>query len=487
MPVLVGVGLTTQREPNVINAREPLALMIDAANAAGDDGGNAGLLRDIERILVPVGRWQYRNPGRLIGDAIGASHVESISALPGVSQQTVMSDACNAIASGEISCALVIGGEAGYRLQRAKAEGVRLEATQCEDLADVVMKPHDEMQPDYEVNSGLGYMPVGYYAIIDSAFRHRHGFTTGAYRDLLAERYSAFSKIASQNPHAWDREHVAAEQIRNASRTNPMLAFPYTKLHNSQWNVDQASALLFCSADKARQMGVPRDRWVFPQVFTESNHMLNITARGRLDRCVGAEYAGRAAFEAAAIQPAELDFLELYSCFPVAVESFAAEIGALEHIAWSFTGAMPFAGGPLNNFVLHAVGQLVRHLRNKPHSRGMVTTVSGLLTKQGFGIWGTDPNPNGYQFVDVTDAVAAATDERVVVPNYVGAATVAGYTVLYDREGPQRSVAIVDLPDGKRSIAHTDDVGLMTTMQSEEFCGMTVQIAGGRFSVDKHR
>ncbi|MGR8947882.1 MAG: hypothetical protein ACU84Q_07540 [Gammaproteobacteria bacterium] len=481
-PVLVGVGLVMQREAQLQNAREPLALMIESAIAAGKDCGQPDLLQQVARISVPVGRWRYRNPGRLIGNSIGAPHASSISALPGVSQQTLLSDTCSAINQGEISAALVVGGEAGYRLQQAKIAGTTVKDTPSEDLADLVMKPQQEMLPDYEQQSGLGQMPVGYYAILDSALRHAQGFTLDEYRDRIAARYSRFSTIAKENPHAWHRESFQASQIRNASKSNPMLAFPYTKLHNAQWNVDQSSALLFCSAGLAESLNIPRERWVFPQVFTEANHMLNITARGELHRCVGAELAGRAAFDAAGCQAESLDYYELYSCFPVAVESYAQALNIPSTDDWSFTGGMPFAGGPFNNFVLHTVAQLAQRLRRNAHSRGMVTTVSGILTKQGFAIWGGEPNPNAYQFVDVTSAVAAATDERDVVADYCGNATIAGYTVLHNRAGAHRAVVIADLPDSRRTIAYCEDSSTMLSMESTDYCGRTVSIEDGQFS-----
>ena len=134
---------------------------------------------------------------------------------------------------------------------------------------------------------------MAYYAIIDSALRRARGLVVDEHRDQLAQLYSRFSEIAADNPHAWSRDIVAPDHIRNHSKGNSMLAFPYTKLHNSQWNIDQGSALLLCSAEKAEALGVPRDRWVLPQVFTEANDIVNITARDDLDRCVGAEVAGR--------------------------------------------------------------------------------------------------------------------------------------------------------------------------------------------------
>lgn len=479
-PVLVGVGLVMQRETQLKQMREPLALMIDAAVAAGADCGVPDLLQRIDQIAVPVGRWRYRNPGKHIGAGIGVAKARSISALPGVSQQTLLSDSCSAINNGEIRCALVVGGEAGFRLQQAKVAGVKLEDTASDDLADVVMKPHAEMLPEYEQRTGLGQMPVGYYAIIDSALRYAQGLGVAQHRDRIAARYSRFSEIACANPHAWSRIQHSAAEIRDASDGNPMLAFPYTKLHNAQWNVDQASALLLCSVSLAKELGIDPALWVYPQVFTEANHMLNITARGELHRCMGAEFAAKAAYDKAECGPGDLEFLELYSCFPVAVEAYARALSITDTMDCSFTGAMPFAGGPFNSFVLHAIAQMAHCIRRKPHSRGMVTTVSGILTKQGFGIWASEPNPNGYQCVDVTAAVAAATDEREVVTDYCGKGTVAGYTVLHNRAGRHRGVAVVELPDGRRTIAASEDPALMAAMEVRDYCACEFEVANGQ-------
>jgi len=481
-PVLVGVGLTMQRQENASLAKEPIDLMIAAANTAGSDCSCPALLKQVERISLPVGRWAYRNPGKMIANEINAERAISLSALVGVSQQTLLSDTCTAIANGELSTALVVGGEAGYRLQRAGIDGIKLANQESVDTADIVMKPQAEIFPDYEQRSGLGQMAVGYYAILDSAFRHAAGISTNEYRDRIANRYSRFSTTASENEHAWDRTHHPAAEIRDPSTRNPMLAFPYTKLHNSQWSVDQASALLFCSVGKAQACGIPREKWVFPQVFSEANHMLNITARGDLDRCVGAEVAAKAALDAAGCGSDEFDFTELYSCFPIAVESYAKALNVPDHTSGTFTGGMPFGGGPFNNFVLHAVAQLANRIRSKPHSRGLVTTVSGILTKQGFGVWGAEPISSGYQFLDVTNEVRDKTDEREVDAAFTGKTTVAGYTVLYKKDGSRRGIAVVDLPNGKRSIGGTANDDLIDAMESTEFCGTSLNIDNGELA-----
>src|SRR5207248_2705508 len=122
----------------------------------------------------------------------------------------------------------------------------------------VQLEPSVDLVLRSEIDSGLGGMPVGYYAIIESALRAAEGRSVDEHRDDLAALYGRFSEIAAGNVHAWRQQAVPASFIRDASAKNPMLAFPYTKLHNSSWNVDQATALLFCSAAKATEAGIDR-------------------------------------------------------------------------------------------------------------------------------------------------------------------------------------------------------------------------------------
>ena len=55
------------------------------------------------------------------------------------------------------------------------------------------------------------------------------------------------------------RQAIAPEFLSQPSDENPMYAAPYTKWHCSQWNVDQASAFVLCSAEAADALGRARD------------------------------------------------------------------------------------------------------------------------------------------------------------------------------------------------------------------------------------
>lgn len=476
-PILVGIGVATQREDDPARALEPLDLMLAAVRSAGADAlpASATLLAAVGRIGVPKGRWRYQNPGGEIARAIGADRAVSLLASVGVLQQTLIGDACRAIAEGETDTTLVVGGDAGYRILRSSIQGVRAEERQQDDEPHVSLSPKDELRHPAELRAGIK-MPVGLYAIMESAYRARNGWSIDSHRDRLAQMYSRFSEIAAENPSAWNRKRVAPETIRNASERNPMQAFPYTKLHCSTWNVDQAGALLFCSEQRADELGIAHDRRIYPRASTESNHMAQVSTRANFAACPGAGIAGRAALDAAELSIADVDLVELYTCFPVAVETYAAELGLPLTRDLTVTGSMAFAGGPYNNYVLQAtcrMGQLLRVGRGR---HGLVSSVSGVLTKQGFGLWSREKGRNGFVLRDVSDEVARASETVSIVDAAGGRGTIAGYTVLYERGKSPRGVAVVDV-DGGRAVVQTEDPALVARMESVELCGTPVRLA----------
>mgnify|MGYP001825806288 FL=1 len=464
-PVLVGVAAVQQKNPDFTEALEPVALMERALRDAAEDAGSPALLTRADEILVPKGIWSYTDPGRLLADALGCSAATSVYAEIGVSQQTLLTRACQRIADGEAEVVLVTGAEAKYRSLCAGKAGAEAAETLQEGVEpDVKLLPEDELWSPVESAAGLG-MPVGYYAIMDSALRYKQGISVLQHRDQMARMYQRFSEIAADNPDAWSETVVDADFIRDPSPGNRMLAFPYTKLHNSQWNVDQGAGLIFCSVALAESLGIPRDRRVFPRAFAESNHMSVVSSRGDLGGCPGFRVAGEVAMARAGVNFEDIRLRELYSCFPYAVRSQLHEFGMSAEGDLSVTGAMTFGGGPLNNFVYQATVRMAQLLREQPGEVGLVTTVSGMLTKQGVALWSTSPGAQGWVFDDVTERVREIADLREVVAEYEGQARVAGYTVLYQGSDPWRAVAVFDLPHGQRTVAYSEDQAIIERME----------------------
>ena len=474
-PVLVGIGVATRREEDWRAALEPLDLMLEAVRAAGDDSGAREALQGVGYISVPRGRWRYANPAGAIARAIGAREAVTALATPGVLQQTLVGEACMRIARGEIDTAVVTGADAGYRILRAQIAGeAPPEATQ-DDAPQILMKPKDELRHAVEKRAGI-QMPVGLYAILESAYRASKGFTVDAHRDRLAALYSRMSRIAEGNPHAWNRKAVSAAEIREPSRHNPMQAFPYTRYHCSTWNVDQACALLLCSVARADALGIDASRRVYPLASTESNHMIAVSARGDLANLPGARITGQAALEIAGLAIDDVDLVELYSCFPVAIELYAEAMALPLDRDLTITGGMSFAGGPYNNYFLQATCRAAELLRAGAGRTALLSCVSGIVTKQAFGVWSIDPPQRPFAFRDLSDRVERESPSREVIEDYSGDATIAGFTVLHGRNQAPRGVALVDDPRGRRAMVTTEDAALVATMEHAELVGRGVRI-----------
>jgi len=480
-PVLVGVAAVSQRHEDPQRAPEAIKLMTRALEHAADDAGNYDLLTMADSVRVPRGLWDYSDPGRLVADRLVGNRARTELAEIGVLQTTLLGGAARDIAAGKADVVLVTGGEAKYRSRRAEITGKRLSITLQPASArpDVVLKPADEIMHPLEIEHGL-VMPVGQYAMIENATRAAAGLSIEEHRREIARMWSDFSRVAAGNPAAWNRSVVAADTIREASDTNRMLAFPYAKLHNSNWNVDQAAGLILCSVEAARRYGIAEDRWVFPLAVAESNFMQPISARGQVHRSPGFAHAGARVLTHAGLTIDEVAHLELYSCFPVAVRVQAAEMGIAAARQLTVTGGMAFAGGPLNNFVLQGLVRTAELLRAERGSHALLTAVSGMLTKQGVSLWSSQPPAQSFAFDDVSADVERDVDTRDVVAPEDGHATVATYTVMYDGAEPVRALLLCDLDGGRRTMVATDDRDLAATMTREEPCGRRVKIVGGR-------
>ena len=474
IPVLVGIGTATQREDDFARALEPMDLMLQAVAAAGADSRSEQALRGVQSIAVPRGRWSYANPAGEIARRIGAEQAVTVLADVGVLQQTLIGEACARIARGEARTTLVAGADAGWRLLRAQIAGQQASERQQEDSPDIFLAPKSELRHAAEKRAGLK-MPAGLYALMESALRARQGWSVAEHRDRLARLGEDFSRVAARNPHAWQRRVCRAADIRDASERNPMQAFPYTRLHCSSWNVDQAAALLFCSAARASELGIERSRWIYPVASTESNHMLPVSAREPLHDCPGARTAGQAALDALGIGAAQIDLIDLYSCFPIAVEVYAEALGLTLDRDLTVTGGMPFAGGPYNNYVLQATCRAAELMRAGRGRTALVSSVSGVLTKQGFGAWSIEPGAE-FVHVDVSQQVASQARALEVLDSYSGAGRVAGFTVLHGRGQAPRGVAVVTTPTGQRAVVTATEPALIARMQVEEFVGREVHV-----------
>jgi acetyl-CoA C-acetyltransferase len=465
------------------NEPAPVAeLMTEAVRRAAADGGNAGLLGSIDRIVCPQGSWRLVDPGRTVAYRIGAAGTRTVVAEIGVSQQEVINYALAAVAADECGVIAVVGAEARAWERQGGVEE--------EDVAgppdDVLQRPPEFIAP-IEVAAGLVWPVVQQYALIENALATDDGLSSEAQRDDIAALWSRFNTVATRNPDAAFGTPRSALEIATPGSGNRPLAYPYNLWHSTQWTVNQASALLICSAEHASQMGVPRDRWLFPHVALHCSEAVTLTARKRLHAWPAMGVLGRAAESHLGVSLRELELAEVYSCFPAAVRVQQRELGLDPSGTPTLTGGMAFSGGPFNHYVLQSLVTLGRRLRDVPDDLGLVTTVSGMLSKPGLAVWSASPPQRATLLGDLAADARAATEIVPVAdepPANETTATVASFTVTYGEAGglePVRTAVVAELPDGVRTAATCEDAQTARLAIAEGLAGRSVMVKDTTF------
>jgi acetyl-CoA C-acetyltransferase len=478
-PVIVGVGQFLHRADGIDDALEPVALMEHAVRAAVDDAGLAGPPPIDSLRVVSLLSWKYRNAPRFLAQRLGIDPPElAYTTNGGNSPQSLVNRTALDIQAGTIDVAILAGGEAFRTFMRARRSGTTLEWPKApDDDVPVSIGADLDMNLPGETERGL-YMPVQIYPMFETALRHAAGRTVAEHERHLGEMWSRLSEVAADNPYAWIREPKTPEEITTVTASNRMVGLPYPKFMNSNNDVDMAAAIVMCSVDAARRAGVPTDRWVFPLSGTDCHEHKYVSHRDTFARTPAIELGGARALDLAGVGIDDVGIIDLYSCFPSAVQLGAQSLGIGLDRQWSRTGGLPFAGGPWNNYVMHAIATVVSDLRDRPGEHGLVWANGGYATKHAFGVYGTDPPVHGFRHDHPQDEIDALPRRQLATPaEAAGPATIEAYTVMFDRDGvPERPIASCLLADGRRAWGMSDDPAIAAALTDGEWVGAHVEL-----------
>lgn len=474
-PVLVGISHLEQRFTDFESAKEPVQLMIEAVNAAAEDAGSKALL-DAGSVRVIRGIWPYQDPARAIAQAIGSPNAETVlSPYGGNFVQTVLNQSALDIQSGQHDIIILTGAECGNTQAKAAKAGQDLGWAELPGTPDRLIGADKDMRHEAEIAIRLG-RPIQIYPIMETALRHASRLSVDGHMEHISKLWAGFSDVAASNPNAWIREAKSAEEIRTISDSNRPVSFPYPKLMNSNNNVDQAAALILVSEEKAKALGIAKDKWIYPWAGTDAQDHYYFSNRDNFHSSPAIRLAGGKCLELTGSTPDNIDMIDVYSCFPVAVQIACRELGFDMNRPLTVTGGLTFAGGPLNNYVMHSIARMAQLLRDNPGKRGMITANGGYITKHAFGIYSAEAPERPFQHADLQDQVDA-TLKRDVVIEHQGAGTVEGYSVMYGLQGVSKAFVAARLDDGRRAWGTSEDRDLLQSMTNEEFCGRQVNLA----------
>jgi len=465
----------TGRDFDPAAGKEPLDLMVDAVREAAHDASAKSLLQAVTSVRVIYGMWPYKNPARAVADRLGMSQVETaLTPIGGHRVQAVVNQTALELCRGQHDVVIITGAECGRSQAKAGKAGIELNWSILPGTPDRIIGTPTAYRSDAESARGMS-LALEFYPLFENALRYHGGRSIPEHQRYISELWERFSRVAVDNPHAWLRKPFTAEEIRTPSPTNRSVTFPYPKLMNSNNRVDQGSALILCSLETARRHGVPEDRLVFPHVGTAANDYLCVSNRDNLHSSPAIRIAGKRALELAEIDADELDFVDVYSCFPSAVQVAAAELGLSIEDTLTVTGGLTFAGGPHNNYVMHSIATMAECLRKQPGTKGLVTANGGYLSMHAFGVYSTQPPEHGFQHADLQAEVNRRPGREAAI-GFDGEVTTESYSVVYGDLGPRVGHVTCLTSDGRRTWATATDQQVLAAMTQEEFCGKRARI-----------
>ena len=274
----------------------------------------------------------------------------------------------------------------------------------------------------------------------ETAIRHRNAATVDEHVANMSELWARAATVAATNPHAWMTEFPSAAEIAAVSADNRLVAEPYRKLMTSNINVDQAAAVVMCSLQTALDHGVPRDQIVFLRSGSGGYESWLTRCRWAFDESPAMRIAGQLAAELAEIELDDVTYLDLYSCFPSAIEVAQRELDIDAARPFTITGGLTFAGGPFNSYCMQSLGRAIELMREEPGSSALLSGNGGFFTKHAFTMLSGEPPPSRFRY----ERPQAEIDRHPTRPasNPSGPAstgTVECYTVTYDRSGWPRT------------------------------------------------
>ena len=471
-PVVVGVA-AIQQKGNFEELDEALILMDKATKSAIKDAGNESIKNYIDEIRIPKGFWKYRDPGKWIArnNNFKKNPITYVTKI-GVLQQHLINEACLKISKGEIKASMILGGEARYKKLRSEIEKKSFEEMLLEENPNHYVKAKEDLYSEEELEQ-LGAMAVGYYAVIETALRKASNQSIEKHKETIARMYEKFSRIAAKKKNAWNEKSFTKDEILFDSEKNKMMAFPYNKLHCTSWNVNQSAALIICNEKLADDLDIEKNKRVYPIVSTENNHMLSIQQRPKLYESMGMIFAANKIKEEIKRLNLDISAYDLYSCFPAAIKMFQNSLDIDKSCPITTTGSMAFAGGPLNSFVLHSSVEMIKNIRDKIFNYGLVTGVSGMMTKQSFCVWG-----KGYKeefiFHDLTSQAQALERPKKISDKSEGKGRIAGYTFFRASNSKNKAILYLDVDERMRKVVSSDNKDFIKSLEIEEWVGRKV-------------
>ena len=481
-PVIAAVGEFVDRPTDSASALEPVELMANAMRACDADAGVAIVEAVTMLSLIGLVSWRYRDPARLLCRTLNLTPAEVVNAsMGGETPVRLVHEAAVRIARGESLVAAIVGGEATSARGRARKAKATLPWTPAEPAETAVQFPSSRFAMSPAARA-LGMTdPAQVYPFYETAAQAAWGQTPGQAQRESAELWARYAQVAATNPSAWIGNSPTADEIAEITPDNRLINWPYPKLMVANPSVNQSAAIIVTSLAKARALGVAEDRLIHIWGGASAVEPEDYLQRDRYDHSTAQAAVLDEVVRLAGGDARRFDHLELYSCFPIVPKMALRTLGlSAEQRAPTVAGGLTFFGGPLNNYMGHAIAAMARTLRARPGELGLLYGQGGYVNKHHGLVVSTTP-PSTPLATDYS-VQAKADAQRLPAPplaeNHAGPAVIEAYTVTYARDGdPLRGVVIGRTPQGERVMARvpTSDAKTLALLTSWETSAVGVE------------
>lgn len=499
-PILVGGGQKTHA-PKSGYSLSPIEMMAQAAQSALADCGAGDIAKEVDCITItrfihdapglftedlaqhryPFG--VYANPPKSVAKALEIEPQHYVyGPTGGNSPQLLINLMAERIAQGQYNLVVLSGTECLNSLIDALKNGDKLDWK--DDLTKEGMEDLGKGEIDgttaNETAHGLN-LPINIYPMFENAIRAHKGRSITEHQKKLGVLMSPFTKVAAAHPNAWFPVERSGEEITAPSDANRFIGFPYTKYLNAIMRVDQAASVVMTNVETAERLAIPRERWVFLHGCADANDIWYPSERINYYESPAIKKMGEVAFQMANWNINEMDYIDLYSCFPSAVQLGMAALGIEEgdKRGLTITGGLPYFGGAGNNYVMHSVATMLDKLRAKPNSKGICTANGYYATKHSIGLYSTEPLQGSWQRTPPKQIQAEldSMPHPKAIDQARGKAKLITYTVCFGRKGIENGLMIGETEDGKRFCAAITDKPFLEKIMAEDCLGTMGEVS----------
>lgn len=172
---------------------------------------------------------------------------------------------------------------------------------------------------EWELFHGVSFVALN--ALVMRYYMNTYGYTE---EDLALFAVNAHANGA-KNPYAMFKKPITVETVMKS----PYIADPL-KLFDASPVCDGAAAVIITTPEKAKELGVPKDKWVEVAGMGRAIDTINLANREDLLTLKAAKIAAEKAYKMAHVEPKDIDFFEVHDAFTIMAALSLEALGVAE-------------------------------------------------------------------------------------------------------------------------------------------------------------